>query len=253
MLVVDPAKVATVDPTTHYVTFVPNSGARDGGELFATPALGDLNGDDRPEIVVGAQEEYEEPINVGSGADVLALLGIAGATGNSRLYAISPNGTLATNPDTSAVHPNEQAYLPGWPVKLGMIQLETLPTIGDGVATQAAIGDVSAASAGPEIVAASAAGPLYVLNAQGASIYGEAGGRDVPLLWSGGLAGGQNAFVRCEPQLERPRRVDGRVRRPVDRPPRRRRDRRHHRAHRRADRGSSTSRAATSNRRTTIS
>lgn len=191
VLLVDPAKVATVDPTSHYVTYNPAAGARQGGELITTPTLADLTGDGLPEIVVGAQEQYAEPINVGSGNDVLALFGAAGTVGNARLYAISPEGTLATNADTSPVHPDEQAYLPGWPVALGMLQTEALPTIGDGVSAPAAIGDVHPA-AGPEVVASSAVGPLYVLNAQGDSVYGKVDGKDVPLHWSGGLAGQDN-------------------------------------------------------------
>jgi hypothetical protein len=119
---------------------------------------------------------------------VLALLASAGTLGNARLYAISPDGTNATYPDTSTAHPDEQAYLPGWPAALGMLQLESLPTIGDGVTTPAVVGDVNP-SPGPEVVAASATGPMYVLNAQGASVYGKVGGKDVPLLWAGGLAG----------------------------------------------------------------
>jgi hypothetical protein len=192
VLLVDPAKVAAVAPVTQYVTFKPDSGAREGGELLATPTLADLTGDGRPEIIEGAQEEYAEPVNIGSAADVLTVLASAGTLGNARLYAISPDGTNATYPDTSAVHPDEQAYLPGWPAALGMLQLESLPTIGDGVTTPAAVGDVNP-SPGPEIVAASATGPMYVLNAQGSSVFGKVGGKDVPLLWSGGLAGQDNA------------------------------------------------------------
>ena len=75
---------------------------REGGELIATPTLVDLTGDGRPEIVIGAQEEYEETPNIGDGASMLALLGGIGDLGNSRLYAISPDGRNATNPDRSA-------------------------------------------------------------------------------------------------------------------------------------------------------
>lgn len=193
VLVVDPAKVAAVAPVTQYVTFKPDSGVGEGGELLATPTLADLNGDHRPEIIIGAQEEYVEPVNIGSGSDVLALLASAGTLGNARLYAISPDGTNATYPDTSAAHPDEQAYLPGWPAALGMLQLESLPTIGDGVTTPAAVGDVNP-SPGPEVIAASATGPMYVLNAAGASVYGKVNGKDVPLLWAGGLAGQNNSL-----------------------------------------------------------
>jgi hypothetical protein len=204
VLLVDPTKVASVAPVTQYVTFRPDAGAREGGELIATPSLGDLTGDGRPEIVVGAQEEYAEPINVGSGADVLALLSVASPLGNTRLYAISPDGTNAALPDplrgtparaadaAGKANTDARAYLPGWPAALGMLQLEALPTIGDGVSIQAVIGDVSRA-AGPEVVASSAAGPLYVLNAHGDSVYGTVDGKDVPLLWSGGLNGQDNA------------------------------------------------------------
>ena len=55
----------------------------------------------------------------------------------------------------------------------------------------AAIGDVNPAP-GPEVVAASAVGPMYVLNAHGDSVFGTVGGKDVPLLWSGGLNGQDN-------------------------------------------------------------
>ncbi len=188
VLVVDPSKVQAVDPATHAVTFRSDSGVREGGELVVTPALADIDGDGHPEIVVGAQEEYAEPLDVGDGTDVQALLGAVGEPGNARLYAISPRGTLATNP-RSAVQPDAQAYLPGWPARLGMLTVEALPTIGDGVTAQVAVGDVSSSNRGPEIVAAAADGPLYVLDSHGRSVFGQVNGADIPLAWSAGLDG----------------------------------------------------------------
>jgi len=188
VLVVDPAKVQVVDPATHRVTFTPDSGVREGGELVASVALADLTGDGRAEIVIGAQEAYEEPINIGDGASVLALLSAVSESGNTRVYAISPDGTNGAGADTNAGHPDEQAYLPGWPADLGMIALEVLPTLGGGVMSQAAIGDVHP-SPGLEIVASSPVGPLYVLNVQGRSVYGQSGGHDLPVAWAGGLFG----------------------------------------------------------------
>jgi hypothetical protein len=188
VLVVDPAKVGAIDPVSHKVTFIADSGVREGGELIATPTLVDLTGDERPEIVIGAQEEYQETPNIGDGASMLALLGGIGDFGNSRLYAISPDGHNATNPDRSPAHPDDQAYLPGWPAALGQLGLEVLPTIGDGITTQVAAGDVSP-HPGIEIVAVTAAGPPYVLDATGHSVYGEVGGHALPAAWAGGLAG----------------------------------------------------------------
>ena len=167
VLVVDPAKTQAVDPVTHRVTFTADSGVLDGGELVAAPTVADVNGDNRPEIVIGAQEEYAERPNIGDGASILALIGAAGDTANSRLYVISPDGTRATNPDRSAAHPDDQAYLPGWPVKVAQLLSELLPTIGDGVAMPAAVGDVNSANPGPEIVAASSAGVVNVFDGAG--------------------------------------------------------------------------------------
>jgi hypothetical protein len=175
VLVVDHSKVTAIDPVTNRVTFAPGSGVTEGGELLTTPTLADLDGDHRAEIIVGAQEGYEEHPNIGAGTDVVNLIDAVGDVGNARLYAISHDGT----------------YLPGWPVKLGDLQLEALPTIGDGVSTQAVVADVNPAP-GKEIIAAAAVGPLYVLNASGASVFGKVNGDDVPLLFAGGVGGQDN-------------------------------------------------------------
>ena len=186
VLLVDPAKVQAVDPVSNKVTFTPSSGVGEGGEIVATPTVADVNGDGRLEIVVGAQEQYVEPTNIGDGADVLGLLGSAGTPGNSRLYVVSPDGTNAGYPNTSA-NPDAQAYLPGWPAKLSQLATGLLPTIGDGVAMQAVVGDVDPGHPGPEIVAASSAGTLYVLDDKGRSVYGSTGSGDLPVAWAGGL------------------------------------------------------------------
>jgi hypothetical protein len=181
VLVVDPNKVTAIDPTSHKVAFKADSGVKDGGELVTTPAVSDLTGDGRPEIVVGAQEEYDEPLNAPE------FGGIPGTSGNSREYVISPDGTRAHNPNPNPAQPDAQAYLPGWPVKVGMFQTEVLPVIGDGVSAQAAIGDLVPSHPGKEIAVAASVGPLYVFGADGRSALGQSGGKDVPLHWYGGL------------------------------------------------------------------
>ncbi|HYI62061.1 MAG TPA: DUF4214 domain-containing protein [Acidimicrobiales bacterium] len=190
VLVVDPAKVAAVDATTHRVTFTAGSGVEDGGELLATPALADLDGDGRPEIVVGGQEQYAEDPNIGDGPGAVALLAAAGRAGNSRVYVISPDGAGAHASPPSATHPHAQAYLPGWPAKVAMAATNLLPTIGNGVAMPAVVGDVDPTTAGPEVVVASSAGPVYAFDRKGDGVYGTGdGGRDIPLFWSAGLGG----------------------------------------------------------------
>jgi hypothetical protein len=59
VLVVDRSKVASVDPQTHAVTFNANAGVPlDQGAIIDTPAIADITGDGKPEIVVGTNEEY---------------------------------------------------------------------------------------------------------------------------------------------------------------------------------------------------
>jgi hypothetical protein len=182
--VVDPAKIIGVDPETHQVTFADEEGTGQGGELIATPTLADISGDDRPEIVVGAQEQYSEPVQ--------AVPGIGAPGGNTRLYAISPDGSRAGGAERSAVHPDEQAYVSGWPVPLPMVLTSVLPTIGDGVSAQAAAGDVDR-DGELEIIATSVSGQTRVLNGDGSGAYGDPFGLPVTLNWLGAVGPGSNS------------------------------------------------------------
>lgn len=185
VLLVDPTKVENVDPVSHKVTFRRSAAAGIGGELIATPAVADLTGDGRPEIVVGAQEQYDEALAV------FPAIGLPGTSGNTRLYAISPDGTNARGREVAAGHPDEQAYLRGWPAKLPMLLMDVLPMIGGGVSTQVAIGDVDG-DREPEIVAASVSGQIKVLNPDGSSPYG-AFDLPVGLNWLGAVGPGSNS------------------------------------------------------------
>src|SRR4029450_4184384 len=94
------------------------------------------------------------------------------AARNTRLSVLSSAGRNAANPDRSAAHPDDTAYLPGWPVKVSQILLGVLPTIGDGMAARVPIGDVVPGNPGPEIVANSPGGPVHVLRVDGTSALG---------------------------------------------------------------------------------
>jgi len=181
-LLVDPQQAETIDPVTHHVDFYGTPTI--GGELVVTPAVGDITGDGRAEIVVGAQESYSEPVAVFPG------IGLPGVSGNARSYAIWGDGSAhVVSSDAAPGHPAEQAYLPGWPVKLAMVLNGVLPTIGDGVNTQAAIGDVNGDGT-VEVITTSSAGPVYALDRAGRSVFDPNFGQQVAFSWLGTPFGG---------------------------------------------------------------
>ena len=174
-LVVDSSKVASIDPATHQVTF--NEQAGDSlmqGAIVATPAVGDLTGDGRPEIVVGTNEEYavNAPGEGGLNADnveMRALEQAAGATGvldpaHARVYALDRRGRV----------------LEGWPAKIGKLTAELLPIVGEGITGSPVIGPAECAGAGGVAVGAIPdAGLGYLLRSDGDSCLGSgADGKD---------------------------------------------------------------------------
>jgi hypothetical protein len=83
-------------------------------ESINNPAIGDLDGDGRDDIIVATNEVYGGADSSGGDVGFGGLLAAAGST--SRVYAVKSNGTI----------------LPGWPVKPGGIIQNVLPLIGPG-------------------------------------------------------------------------------------------------------------------------
>jgi hypothetical protein len=189
VLVVDRAKVQSIDPDSHQVTFnVPGGGdEHQQGAIIDTPAVGDLTGDGRPEIVVGTNEEYAETINAG-GQDMAlyAPLGAALEPGNGRLFAIKPTGV----PAADALSKSNAIYVPGWPFRVGLLQRGLLPLVGEGVTGAPVMGVVpcNGPTASVRVGTIPGAGLPYLINPDGRSCYGRSGGQDIALPTYGGKA-----------------------------------------------------------------
>jgi hypothetical protein len=163
VLVVDPHEVQSVNPKTNEITFVPGSGVDQGTPLVDTPAIGALDGSGRPDVVVGADEEYHGTPNVSASNPDSFTLGAVPllSPGNSRVYAIAPTGTRTPG----------SPYLKGWPVSLADFDIGLLPDVGDGTTSSPALADLGG-NGKLETGVITTVGPGYVLNPDGSSYIG---------------------------------------------------------------------------------
>jgi hypothetical protein len=127
------------------------AGQRQHAESIGSPAIGDLDGDGRDDIVAASNEAYsaeQSPDDLKGGLSAGVTDVLAGAAGgSSRLYAISGR---------------THGFLPGWPAKLNGAIQTTLPLIGPG--HDAALAKIDGA---PRVIASTTGGSLSVLDAQG--------------------------------------------------------------------------------------
>jgi hypothetical protein len=202
VLVEDPSKLASVDPTSNQPTFNANVPAdqnkdEDQGKIVDTPAVANLDGPGKPpSIIVGTNEEYlankgnEGELNA-SGVNT-ASLGAVGATGvlsfaNGRVYAINAGG-CSSDPSSCATGGlkcegakcTSTAFREGWPAKIGIIDAGLLPDVGEGINGSPVVAPVLCPEGGEglKVGVTPDAGPGYLLNADGSSCYGSTGGKD---------------------------------------------------------------------------
>jgi hypothetical protein len=196
VLVADPDKVASVDPVTNHITFRnvnPSPGiGEDQGKLVDTPALADIDGSGKPEIIVGSNEEYpvgsgdEGQLNVAPTDSLLtSVIGRAGVLkmANGRIYAIRATGTRG----------GRSPFLPGWPHKIGIIDAGLLPDVGEGINGSPVVAPVRCPSGGGglKVGVTPDAGPAYILNRDGSSCYGQTAGADNTLQTDFALSAGK--------------------------------------------------------------
>ncbi|TML42118.1 MAG: hypothetical protein E6G27_05490 [Actinobacteria bacterium] len=177
VLLRDPAKVASVDPVSHRISFVPGANARYGRQVITTPSIGHAvpPGGTAPVPVVGVNvdEEYAEAPNWSQRDPALDALAAVSTPGNTRTYLLWPDGTNHPADPARPVVTNlgNNAYMPGWPVKIAMVTTELLPNVGSGSNGPPVFADVNG-DGRAEIATASIAGPPYLLRSDGTSYYG---------------------------------------------------------------------------------
>ena len=172
--IADPAKV-DIDPATGVATPLPGMDVRERGrKLLGSPAIGDLDGDGNPEIVVTSNEEYgnEDPIFTPDPSSTLtgALLTLGGSLGGfsldvqGRIYAVHNDGNLhAGGP-----------FRTGWPARVPTLVSGLLPTVATGTPGSAALADLDGPGPNTELTVAifGSGGPVVLLKPDGTSFLG---------------------------------------------------------------------------------
>jgi hypothetical protein len=173
--IADRSKVNVEETTGHATPVDVDVDAKDrAAKLLSSPAVGDLDGDDVPEIVVGSNEEYgdePDPFVPQEGLTTL-LLNLGGGLGDietdvqGRIYAVHADGMLHAGGPFRA----------GWPVRVPLLVSQLLPTVGTGTPGAPALANLNGSGVGLSVAIFGTVGPVLLLDADGEPLLGDEGG-----------------------------------------------------------------------------
>ena len=176
--IADRSKVDVV-PETGVARPKPGVDARErAAKIVSSPAVGDLDGDGRPEIVVASNEEYGgEPEGLPADTRLVKFLNLISRLDvdlgdelsldvRGRVYAVHADGNLHEGGPFRA----------GWPAPLILLAPGILPTIGTGTPGSPALADLDGTGR-LSVAIFGAAGPVHLYDADGAPVLGEVHGR----------------------------------------------------------------------------
>lgn len=176
-LIVDRDRVSSVNPVNDQISWKLSSGQPVGSigtKLTGSPSVGDLDGDGKLEIVLGSNEEYvrDETANFVLNNASFGLLATSLDLPNTRVYALSHLGTA----DPAVTANPSGPFLPGWPVKIGLLIKDLLPTVGHGINSAPVLADVDD-NGDDEVFVNGCNGPAYLLQGDGTSFFGTQSGK----------------------------------------------------------------------------
>ena len=173
--IADPAQVS-IDPATGRATPVGAAVRERAAKLVGSPAVGDLDGDGSPEIVVASNEEYgDEPELFVPETNLVELLLDLDSAGidlgdfeldvQGRVYAVHADGNLHAGGPFRA----------GWPARVPLLAGQLLPTVGTGTPGSPALADLDGSG---ELTVAifGTIGPVVLLDPDGQSRLGSQDG-----------------------------------------------------------------------------
>jgi hypothetical protein len=174
----DPSKVE-IDPETGAAKPKPGVDARErAAKIVSSPAVGDLDGDGRPEIVIATNEEYGgEAEGLPADTRLVKLLNLIASLNvdfgeelsldvRGRVYAVHADGNRHEGGPIRA----------GWPAPVILLAPGVLPTVGTGTPGSPALADIDG-SGRLAVAIFGAAGPVHLYDADGKPLLGEIAGR----------------------------------------------------------------------------